>query len=155
MAALSVPVPWQIDSFCSRKGKTWAVILPFNCPSHQLSFFTDSSRKTSLHPNPFPPLTFPVLLPSLLLLTLRWQSLVCGARAEILSAPTPACLLMGGAEDLGWCWSAFQFLCVPMCKRGKSVPLISPSGVNLKDVLISKCVIKELDPVGSPRCAHK
>lgn len=81
--------------------------------------------------------------------------MVCGARAEIPSVPTPACLLTGGAQ--GWCGvgELFSASASLYAKRAKSVPLISPSGVNLKDVLIPKCVIKELNPDGSPRCAHK
>lgn len=101
MTALSGLVPWQVGSFCSRRGKTWAVILLFHRPWPQLSCFAGRSRKTSLHPDPFPPPTFPVLLPSLWLLIFGWQSLVCGARAEMPSALTPACLLTGGAWASG------------------------------------------------------
>lgn len=57
-------------------------------------------EKNSLHPNPCTPPTLPVLLSSLWLLILLWQSLFCGASAHAASAPTPACLLAGGAQGL-------------------------------------------------------
>lgn len=104
----------------------------------------------SLHPNPCTPPALPVLLYSLWLHILLWQSLVCGARAETPSAPTPACLLTGGAQGLSGVNELFSASASLCAKRGESVPLVSEGKDNLKDILTPKFVIKELSFVGNP-----
>lgn len=95
-------------------GKVGVGLFPSATPGLSPHFPLAGTRSPTLPPDPFPPPAFPGLLPSLWLFILGWQRLICGARAEKQSAPTPALWGWGGGGEL---FNASASLCT---KRGKT-----------------------------------